>query len=664
MPFRETFWNIPHWLEITQYLLGFVTILIFVYGVMKHVRCWKQGQPELLTGSVWQRFVHFIAQAIGQARTLQDVYPGIMHLALFWGMIVLFIGTVLATVDWDVTRLFFGYQFLAGNFYLLFELILDIFGVVVLLGLGLEAFRRYIIRPTRLSNLPVGTLGWQDVYILSMLFLIVVTGYLVEGLRLAVIQPEWAIWSPIGNAVASIFIASGDPTNLYLHLIIWISHMLVAFIFIASIPYTKLFHIISTPVNIFCSDQQSSGKLIPASSGSGSSINDWHQFSWKQLLEFDACTRCGRCQDCCPAYASNQVLSPRNLIIKLANYIWNTNSQKSLHGEVIKPNELWSCTTCLACVQICPAFVNQLRTIVDLRRHLVDEGDMDNKLQEALTYLGRYGNSFGQSDRFRAKWAQQIQPKIKDARLDQVEYLWFVGDFASYHSSLNEITQKTAAIFQRAGMNFGIMYEGEHNAGNDVRRVGEEGLWEILVEHNEKMLSRCKFRAIITTDPHTYHTLKNEYKSNSGEMANFYPVLHYSELLDQLVHSGQLKFNKKLDYQVTYHDPCYLGRYNRIYAAPRRLIAATGCKLVEMSRHSQNAFCCGAGGGRIWMEENVDGERPSEIRVREAARLEGVTILAVACPKDVTMFSDAIKTTGLENHLRIRDISELIYEAL
>jgi Fe-S oxidoreductase len=299
--------------------------------------------------------------------------------------------------------------------------------------------------------------------------------------------------------------------------------------------------------------------------------------------------------------------------------------------------------------------------IVDMRRHLVLEGRVDSDLQDALANLGRYGNSFGQSERMRAKWTQPIQPAVKDVRKTEVEYLWFVGDYASYSATMTGLTQMTAQVFQKAGLDFGILYDGERNAGNDVRRVGEEGLFEMLVEKNAKVMGKCKFKAIVTTDPHSYNTLKNEYPANGNGQ---HTVLHYAELLDQLIASGQLKFTKKLGYKVTYHDPCYLGRYNGVYEAPRRVIEATGCELVEMPRHGDRALCCGAGGGRIWMKEGEVRERPSENRIREALGLGNVTAFVVACPKDVTMFRDAVKTTGNEERLVVKDLIELVHEAL
>jgi Fe-S oxidoreductase/nitrate reductase gamma subunit len=660
MPIRETFWNIPQWAEIAQYVLGFVTILVFAYGVWRRVRRWRSGKPEQRSDHLGSRLLSALAQSAGQLRIAEDVYAGIMHLAIFWGMVMLFIGTILATADWDVTRLFMGFQFLKDGVYVVYELVLDIFGILLLAGLGMAAYRRYVLKPERLKNVPQSQISRDDAYALVMLGLIALSGYLVEGLRIAVIKPAWANWSPVGKLMADLLVALGDPTNRSLHLVIWTFHMLAAFTFIASIPYTKLFHIVATPVNIFYRSMKPAGALPPAREGS-LGVNSIQDFTWKQILDFEACTRCGRCQDQCPAYASGLSLSPRDLMIRLDLALWQRNNGHALLGETIRADEVWACTTCRACDQICPAFTDHVSAIVDLRRSLVEAGQMDKLLQDALGSLARYGNSFGQSERVRAKWAQAVDPKIKDARKGPVDYLWFVGDYASYHTNVVGITAKTAAILQRAGLDFGILYEAERNAGNDVRRVGEEGLFEVLVEKNAMTLGKCNYNTLVTTDPHTYNTLKNEY---SAESLVAHPVLHISELLDKLITSGKLQLSKKLGYRVTYQDPCYLARYNGITEEPRRVIRAVGCELVEMPGNRQSAFCCGAGGGRIWMEEKGVKERPSEIRMRQAAQLEGVEALIVACPKDAAMFKDALKTCGYENRLVIKDLAELVYEAL
>jgi Fe-S oxidoreductase/nitrate reductase gamma subunit len=664
MPVRETFWNIPHWAEIGQYLLGLLAILVFTYGVFRRVRRWRMGRPERRTDRLGTRVMSVLTQAVGQRRTTQSAYPGIMHLMIFWGMAALLLGTILATLDWDGTHLFFGTQFLTGGIYVVYELILDVLGLLVLTGLLMAAYRRYVLRPPRLQNMPVRGLARDDAYVLVMLALVATTGYLIEGLRIAVVRPDWAPWSPVGNALASVFTGLGDPTNRNLHLALWIGHALIAFTFIATIPFTKLFHFVAAPLNIFFRSLQPAGALAPARQGNEPGVKEWRDFTWKQILDFESCTRCGRCQDQCPAHASGLSLSPRDVMIKLDAHVWQRGNGHALHGDVIKAQELWACTTCRACVQVCPVFTDPLTAIVDMRRYQLTQPQADTMLMGALTNLRRYGNSFGQSERKRAMWSADLTPPIKDIRREPAHTLWYVGDYASYSPTLTAITQATARVFQKAGVDFGLLYDAERNAGNDVRRVGEEGLFEMLATKNKMALASGQFKEIVTTDPHTYNTLKNEYALDGSDGSPSVPVLHYTEVLDRAISSGKLPIKRKLGYTVTYHDPCYLGRYNDVYDAPRRVLEAIGCHLVEMPRNRDRSLCCGAGGGRIWMEETGIKERPSENRIREAVTLGNVPYFVVACPKDLTMYRDAVKTAGQEDRIEVKDMIELVEEAL
>jgi Fe-S oxidoreductase len=306
--------------------------------------------------------------------------------------------------------------------------------------------------------------------------------------------------------------------------------------------------------------------------------------------------------------------------------------------------------------------IEHVDAIVEMRRYHLFKQRADAELMTVLQNLRRYGNSFGQSDRKRAMWTKDIVPKIKDVRKEPAHTLWFVGDYASYSQTLLEPTQMAARVFRRAGIDFGILYDGERNAGNDTRRVGEEGLFDMLVLKNKQVLEKCEFKEIVTTDPHTLNALKHEYFLN-GDGKPAPPIRHYSEVLDEALRSGRLKVVRKLGYTVTYHDPCYLGRYNGIYEPPRRVLEAIGCRIVEMPRNRDKGFCCGAGGGRIWMNEEVVKERPSEDRIREALALESAELFVVACPKDLTMYQDAAKTAGAEGKLRVKDLIELVDEA-
>jgi len=305
--------------------------------------------------------------------------------------------------------------------------------------------------------------------------------------------------------------------------------------------------------------------------------------------------------------------------------------------------------------------IEHLPFIVNMRRELVNEGEVDTQTQETLEKLTRYGNSFGKSDRMRAKWTKGLDFKVKDARKEEVNYLWFVGDYASYDDRMLDITQKVAKILNSANVDFGLLFNDERNAGNDVRRIGEEGLYEMLVEKNLDALNKGKFKQIVTTDPHTYNTLKNEYSQFNGG----YKIKHYTQLIWDLIQKKKLKIKKELDYTVTYHDPCYLGRYNNIYDEPRKILDAIGVRLIEMDRNRETTYCCGGGGGRIWMED-MPGikERPADNRIREAVSHETVDTFVVACPKDYVMFGDAVKTTNNEGKIFVKDIGELVYEAL
>jgi Fe-S oxidoreductase len=498
---------------------------------------------------------------------------------------------------------------------------------------------------------------------------IMVSLLIVNGIRINLGNDQLHAWRPISTAIGRLFFGLESGVQRVVGEISYWIHLAIVLLFLTELPEGKHFHIVTAVPAVLLRNLEARGRLPAALEFKGENnavsmgIRTMEQFRWRQVLDFYTCTECGRCQQVCPAYASGLSLSPKLMMMELRQHLVKSNGDagKRFVSDVVTDQMLWSCTSCYACDQECPLFIERIPMIVDMRRYLVGEGRVDSELQGALAKLGRYGNSFGQSERMRAKWTQPIQPAVKDARKTAVEYLWFVGDYASYNAAMLGITQKTAQVFQKIGLDFGILYEGERNSGNDVRRVGEEGLFEMLVDKNMAVLGKCKYQTIITTDPHSYNALKNEYPFDGN---GHYPVLHYAELLDQWISSGQLKFSKKLGYRVTYHDPCYLGRYNGIYDAPRRVIESTGCELVEMPRHADRAFCCGAGGGRIWMKEDELKERPSEIRIREAASLHGVTDFIVACPKDVTMFRDAVKTTGNEERLIVKDLIELVHEAL
>ncbi len=656
--------------EMIKSILVLIALLVAVgiFGLRVYKFLWinlRRGQPSGTFGHWSERLKGLMLYVGAQLRLFRVLIPGTAHFFIFWGFLTLSLTILQAIVEGLVT--FANPHFvlpLIGNFGPL-ALLQDLFALFVAGAVLYDLYLRLLVNPNRYK----GSHKSQGVTVLMFIFTIMLSLTVMNGIRVNLGEDPLHVWRPISTIVGGIFAGMNERTqNVIGEIAYWI-HLGVVLVFLTELPEGKHFHVVTSIPAVFLRDLEPAGRLCAAPEFDGKvGVSAVGQFRWRQMLDFFTCTECGRCQDVCPAYASAQVLSPKLLMMGLRDHLkqqrpalQKASSEKALIGDAITEAALWSCTTCYACDQECPLFIEHLPLIVDMRRHLVVEGQIDAELQNALANLGRYGNSFGQSERMRARWTQSFVPKIKDARREPVEYLWFVGDYASYSPTLTEVTATTAKVFQKAGLDFGILYDSERNSGNDVRRVGEEGLYELLAEKNADALRKCAYQKIITTDPHSYNTLKNEYPSNGNGQ---YPVLHYAELLDQMITSGKLKFSKKLGYRVTYHDPCYLGRYNGIYDAPRRVIEATGCELVEMPRHGDRAFCCGAGGGRIWMKEGEIQERPSETRIREAVGLDGVTTLVTACPKDVTMFRDAVKTTGSEAHLAVKDLIELVYAAL
>jgi Fe-S oxidoreductase len=469
--------------------------------------------------------------------------------------------------------------------------------------------------------------------------------------------------------------------NFGVHATWWLAIGLIL-VFLPYFAISKHLHLMMAPLNLILKRQKPVGELdapIPPHASDdnkfepGAKVLD--DLAWPRILDAYACIMCNRCQDVCPAYHAGTPLSPSALEINKRYYInQNFSALAGSNGftpaplleTVISSEAVWSCTTCMACVQVCPVGNEPMFDIIDIRRRMILDapGEMDGGIQSTLETIAKSGNSFGQSARKRSAWTKNLDFEVKDITKDSAEYLWFVGDYASYDPRVVPHTQAVAKVFAGAGVDFGILGKSEKNAGNDVRRVGEEGLFEMLVEDNMAAIGETEFKKIVTTDPHTLNTLRNEYPQFGGN----WPVYHYTAVLLELIESGKIKLKNKLShYSVTYHDPCYLGRYNGGFAAPRRLLELVGVNLIEMPRNRENSFCCGAGGGQIWQGSTPDGERPAENRIKEALTVlpsDSTPLFVVACPKDVVMYGDAVKSSGNEGQIEVRDIIQLIVEAM
>jgi len=663
------------------YFLTTVAIAIFMWGFYRRIRKYRKGRPAARLS--FKRFINALAD-ISSNRTIakRNRTVGIAHFFVLWGFIVLTIGTAIIAIDEDIIAVILNkpeWQFWHGPFYVGYAFILDVFGIGFVVGLIVLARVRRSqpsrLDYTRVDDVEADRRGYSldDRAFLAILVFLGVSGFLLEGFRIAATDfPSFEIVSIGGWTVSQLTRPLGETGNDIARMITWWIHGVTALAFVAYLPYSKGMHIINDAADLAFTEPRSAAKLAPVVDATAPGYQTLEDFTWKDLLDLDSCTKCGRCHEVCPAAASGSPLSPRDLILDLREHadarsgirMWygagarpGNADASEVAGGVIAVETLWSCTTCMACMEACPVGIEHIPTIVQLRRRLVDVGEVEPGLQTAFQSLARGGNSFGKSAKQRARWTKGLDFKIKDARKEEVDYLWFVGDHGSFDPRATEVSQTVAKLLSDADVDYGIMYDGERNAGNDVRRAGEEGLFEMLRDQNVEALEAASYQRMFTTDPHSLNTLHYEYPTDND-------VLHYTVLLDELISSGRISIGA-LHGRATYHDPCYLGRYQDEYEAPRRLIAATGLDLIEMPRCRENSFCCGAGGGRIWMDDSALEERPSESRIREAVALgDDVKFFVVACPKDMVMYSDAVKTTGNEGRIEVVDIAQLIERAM
>jgi Fe-S oxidoreductase len=669
--------GLPGWTVL--WVLAVVATVIFARRVLRLVGLLRRARPEPRWDRLPRRTWVAVTNVFGQLRLLNDAGIGVAHLVIFYGFV--FFATAFW---WNLVRGLLPFLPIPYADEVPWMAVpmeaLSVLGIVALLG---AAARRYLFTPAGLERTRDATI------ILGLITILFVTFLGAQGAKaLGGVQEAWSpAGALLGRAFAGLGLGPERAAGPYLWL--WWVHMVTVLGFLAYLPHSKHAHLLFSPFSVFFTSLQPGA--MPAESEGVARLED---FTWRQLYNALSCAECGRCERVCPAHASGFALSPKRLVHDLKDLVLEAlaapasagapapdaaaaapvaapasaavaeaPAPTALVGGRFRPEEIWACTTCLACMTECPVFNEHIPLVVELRRQLVSRGEVEDRVQEVLKNLGRYGNSFGKSARQRAAWATGLAAPVKDARKEPVEYLWLVGDYASFDPRAQAVTRAAAAVLQRAGVDFGILYEGEQNLGNDVRRIGEEGLFSQLVEKNAKAMAQATFRKVVTTDPHTYHVLKHEYGNGSGPLHGV-EVLHIAELLDRLVRDGALRFETPLGGRATYHDPCYLGRYNGVYDAPRRLLKALGVRVVEMPRNRKDASCCGAGGGRIWMED-VPGitERPAENRVREAAALGGVETLVVSCPKDLVMFQDALKTTQLESALAVKDLVQLVEAA-
>jgi len=633
---RDIFQFVPLPYVIAWYVIGAISTFLFIYGIRRHVSAWKRGKPERIQGSALARLRRFTYIGMVQAKVLSKKYRGLTH-------------ALLSMV---------GFLLLAAMFFPILSIVAGYIALLFGAGLILLWYRR-----VKASDSPLET-AWEDSFVFAIIVAMTASGFLMMGAN------PWAWPSPVGHDVLSHFFEPLGPKALVeLYPILWLIHSALVFMLIAYIPYSRLMHLITSPLNIYYAPIAPKGQLstpfdlrqmmetgqFPATVGAAG-IDD---FTWRQKLSFDACTLCVRCTDACPATASGTKLSPMHLILKLKNLELQPGStSRRLHGDVIDPEELWACTTCRACVEQCPVLIDHVGAIVDMRRHLIAEGKVDRKKRDLLTNLNNVANPYGLPAFERVKWAEGLNLKTLQEDSD-VDVLYWVGCAGSYDPRNQNVSRAMIRILRHAGVKFGVLGDEEKCNCEVARRIGEEGRFQQAALELIELFQKYRIRRIVTQCPHCYNTFKNDYPKFGLKME----VIHHSEFIAALIEAGKLRLRARETRRVAFHDPCYLGRYNDIYEAPREAIASnSSVELVEIKRHHQNSFCCGAGGANFWY--TVEQKRKASVIRFEEAMETKCDILGTACPFCTSMFEEASNVLGTSETTKVRDIAEIVGDML
>jgi Fe-S oxidoreductase/nitrate reductase gamma subunit len=624
------------------------------------------NERKLKLKELGKRAGDFFVNAVLQLRTYRKAYPGIMHGLIFWGFTIQMIGHGINLLQMQLFIPFVELTtFPREGVYLAYELIMNLAGMALLVGVGMAIYRRFVLRPKTLET------RWDDTFALILVATIPIAGFTMEAIRIVATSPPWAAWSPFGSALAALlrFFGLNAAQAGALHPFMFWGHAAIGLVLIAAIPFTKMRHLITTPLNVIFRSRRKTGELdfiedIEETEILG--VGNVAEFKPQQLLSFDACVRCGRCEEACPATSSGMPYSPKDFIQTLRTTMntafLGTNGkngskpQIELLGEAVNEESIWFCTTCGACTTLCPAFVNPIDEIMDLRRYqALTTGKLPKPAAETLRNLERQANPWGMPPEDRIAWMEGLEVR-ELAPGDSTDVLLFMGCAAAYDDRNKQVSQSFAKLLNKAGVDYGVLGLDEMCCGETARRLGHEYLFQEFARQNIETLTKISFNKIVAQCPHCFNTLKNEYPQLGGD----FKVQHYTEFLAELPLQGINKPSNgsQPDQVVTFHDSCYLGRYNDIYTEPRQLLQKAGINPVDMADHDEDSFCCGGGGGQMWLETDPN-TRINHRRLAQVMDIKAGTV-ATACPYCLLMFDDALRSKGLSDQVQVADIAEIL----
>ena len=692
---RQILWNVPVVFQIFMYGMFFVLMGALFYEGWRWYRMISLGQPVNRFDQPRRRFLLSMRDAVGQGNVIRESW-GWTHYAFYVGFLGLVIGTTIVFINDEIADFFglFGlhYYFFYGDFYLVFKAAMDTFFMLLAVAIVVAATRRGVTRPRELNGPPPpkmmanleNRLGYW--FPLLMLVIVPITGLMLEGARINAHPGGFVEWAYLGRNVAKIEGALG--AGVMFHRWLWLTHVILVYMLLFCLPFTKLRHFLFAPVNLYFRNLGPRGRLAPITDFENAEtfgVSQVEQYNWKQLLDMSSCLECGRCTINCPTVNTNKTLNPKYVVIEQREHLLSrapgliaarATAAKSADGavvpeppagldmiaDIVTEQAIWGCTTCGWCEEGCPVGIEHIQRFIDMRRHLtLMESKFPQQAGNAFRGIEVQGNPWGLDQAKRADWAAGLDiptmAEVEDPA--SLDVLYWVGCAGSYDERNQRVSRSFSGLMKQAGVKFGILGTEELCTGDPARRLGNEYLYATVAGQNVETLNRYKPRVIVTQCPHCFHNLKNEYPDFGLETVE---VIHEAEFIDELIKAGRLKPKKALDQRVTYHDPCYMARHNRKWDGARSALGAIpGTKLTDVHQCKNRTFCCGAGGGCFWKEER-EGSRINQARFDQISEANPET-LAVGCPFCMTQMEDAMKTKGMEEQMRVRDLSELVAES-